>query len=130
MDEGEVPSGWKEAQIVPIHKKGNKAIMANFRPVTLTTATQIRTRTIMPNQHPAVWKSVRKMNLSCSLRMTQTFREIDEDEARHPFNQQALQQRIDRIAQWAHDWKMEINPTKSKVMHLGRRNPGLSYLAA
>ena len=37
MDEGEVPSGWKEAHIVPIHKKGNKAIniMANFCPVAL-----------------------------------------------------------------------------------------------
>ena len=28
-----------------------------------------------------------------------TFQEIDEDEAHHPFNQQALQQRIDQIAQ-------------------------------
>ena len=37
MDEGEVPKGWKEAHIVPIHKKGNKAIMANFRPVALTS---------------------------------------------------------------------------------------------
>ena len=37
MDEGEVPSRWKEAHIVPIHKKGSKAIMANFRPVALTS---------------------------------------------------------------------------------------------
>ena len=37
MDDGEVPSKWKEANIVPIHKKGNKAIMANFRPVALTS---------------------------------------------------------------------------------------------
>ena len=31
MDEGEVPSGWKEAHVIPIHKK------ANFRPVALTS---------------------------------------------------------------------------------------------
>ena len=37
MDEGEVPIKWKAAHIVPIHKKGNKAIMANFRPVALTS---------------------------------------------------------------------------------------------
>ena len=42
-------------------------------------------------------------------------------------NQQELQGRVDRIAQWAADWKMEINPSKSKVMHLGRNNPGLAY---
>ena len=27
----------------------------------------------------------------------------------------------------AHEWKMEINPLKSKIMHLGRNNPGFSY---
>ena len=37
MDEGEVPSGRKEAHNIPIHKKGNKAIMANFRPVAFTS---------------------------------------------------------------------------------------------
>lgn len=36
MDEGEVPRKWKEANIIPIHKV-NKAIMANFRPVALTS---------------------------------------------------------------------------------------------
>ena len=37
MEEGEVPSMWREAHIIPIHKKGSKAIMANFRPVALTS---------------------------------------------------------------------------------------------
>ena len=37
MDEGEVPSKWKEAHITPIHKKGNKAVMGNFCPVALTS---------------------------------------------------------------------------------------------
>ena len=37
MDEGEVPNKWKEAHVIPIHKKGNKAVMANFRPVALTS---------------------------------------------------------------------------------------------
>ena len=35
-----------------------------------------------------------------------------------------LQERIDKIAQWANDWKMEINPGKSKIMHMGKNNPG------
>ena len=37
IDEGEVPSQWKEAHIIPIHKGGSKAIMSNYRPVALTS---------------------------------------------------------------------------------------------
>ena len=37
LDEAEVPGLWKEAEIVPIHKGGSKAVMANFRPVALTS---------------------------------------------------------------------------------------------
>ena len=37
IDESEVPMQWKEAHIVPIYKSGSKAIMANFRPVALTS---------------------------------------------------------------------------------------------
>ena len=32
-----VPDRWKEAEIVPIHKGGSKAAMANFPPVALTS---------------------------------------------------------------------------------------------
>ena len=37
LEEGEVPKQWKQANIILIHKKGNKAIMINFRPVALTS---------------------------------------------------------------------------------------------
>ena len=59
---------------------------------------------------------------------TKTFQEIDSDVTQHPANQEALQSRIDRIAQWAQDWQMKINPFKSKIMHIGRNNPGLHYV--
>ena len=36
LDEACVPMQWKEANIVPIHKSGSKAVMGNFRPVALT----------------------------------------------------------------------------------------------
>ena len=58
---------------------------------------------------------------------TKTYQEVEEDASHHTSNQQAMQERVDRIAQWAEDWHMEINPTKSKVMHVGRNNPGLPY---
>ena len=58
---------------------------------------------------------------------TKTFQEIDQNVNKHDENQRELQERVDRIAQWATDWKMEINPVKSKVMHIGRNNPSLPY---
>ena len=58
---------------------------------------------------------------------SKTYQELEEDASHHPANQQALQERVDRIAQWAEDWQMEINPSNSKIMHVGRKNPGLPY---
>ena len=58
---------------------------------------------------------------------TKTFQEISANVSQHGSNQQELQCRIDKISQWARDWQMEINPSKSKVMHMGQDNPGLPY---
>ena len=59
---------------------------------------------------------------------TKAFREIGEEEEKQEEDQKALQSQIDNIAQWADSWRMEINPEKSKVMHMGRNNPCLPYL--
>lgn len=32
-----------------------------------------------------------------------------------------LQKDIDRLIQWSHDWQMEFNVEKCKVMHMGRK---------
>ena len=37
MEEAVVPEQWKNANIVPIHKKGSKSVMGNFWPVALTS---------------------------------------------------------------------------------------------
>ena len=37
LDEGTVPNDWKMANVSPIHKKGNKKLTSNFRPVSLTS---------------------------------------------------------------------------------------------
>ena len=58
---------------------------------------------------------------------TKTYQEIDDDVFQQPADQQALQSRVDRIAKWADDWRMEINSSKSKIMHVGRNNPRLPY---
>ena len=58
---------------------------------------------------------------------TKTFQEIYADPTRQAENQKELQECINKIAQWAVERRMEINPTKSKVMHIGKNNPGLPY---
>ena len=58
---------------------------------------------------------------------TKTYQRIDMEEGAQKEDQKEMQERIDRIAKWASDWRMMINPGKSKVIHLGKNNPGLSY---
>lgn len=58
---------------------------------------------------------------------TKTFQGIDLDAVGQAENQRLLQGRINSIAEWAEEWRMEINSTKSKIMHIGKSNPCLPY---
>ena len=252
LDDGEVPGQWKEAHIVPIHKGGSKAAMANFRPVALTsTICKVLEKIICaailcflstnnlitPQQHGfvrgrscqtnimlcleewtkmvdegkgvdvayfdyskafdkvshrllktkleaygirgkllawiAAWLADRQQRVvvgdakspwlevvsgttqgtvlgfllfliyindlprECSpgneslIKLladdTKTYQEIDTEKNKQAEGQREMQQRVDKIGQWARDWKMEINPDKSKIMHIGKNNPSLPY---
>ena len=37
MNESEIPSDWKRANVVPLFKKGNKNERQNYRPISLTS---------------------------------------------------------------------------------------------
>ena len=39
LDQGTVPKDWKQANIVPLHKKGDKSVVLNYRPISLTPIT-------------------------------------------------------------------------------------------
>ena len=58
---------------------------------------------------------------------TKSFQEIRGDPDQRGNDQQALQARIDRIALWANEWRMEIHPAKSKILHIGKNNPRMGY---
>jgi hypothetical protein len=34
LDEGKIPSLWKCANVTPVHKKGPKDVVSNYRPVS------------------------------------------------------------------------------------------------
>ncbi len=38
LSSGMVPSAWKHAHVVPIFKKGDRAVPANYRPVSLISS--------------------------------------------------------------------------------------------
>jgi len=50
MTEGEVPSTWKEGNIIPIHQKGNKTAVGNYRPVSLTSVVGRLMETLVRDQ--------------------------------------------------------------------------------
>ena len=37
MDEGLVPNSWKLANVTPVFKKGNRALVSNYRPIRFTS---------------------------------------------------------------------------------------------
>jgi hypothetical protein len=37
LAEGEIPSDWRDAHIVPVFKKGKKHLPSNYRPISLTS---------------------------------------------------------------------------------------------
>lgn len=252
LDEAEVPAQWKEANVVPIHKKGSKACMANFRPVALTSVSckvlerilcsaimgflttnnlisqqqhgflrgrscqtnillclekwteaidngksidvayfdyakafdkvshgllliklkaygidgallawltaylKERKQRVVVGDAKSPWLEVvsgttqgtvlgfllflifiNDLPSKCSpenesLVMlladdTKSFQEMGNEQEQQIRNQSELQERVNRIAEWASEWKMEINAQKSKVMHIGKNNPGLPY---
>ena len=38
-----------------------------------------------------------------------------------------LQDDLTKLVQWSHDWQMEFNIQKCKVMHMGQSNTGYKY---
>ena len=47
---GQIPSDWKTANVVPVHKKGDKSNIENYRPISLTSLVMKVMEKIMRNE--------------------------------------------------------------------------------
>lgn len=59
LKEGVFPSKWKEAHIVPIHKKGSKSDISNYRPISiLNTLGKVLEKIVLSNLYPTVARAI------------------------------------------------------------------------
>ena len=83
MKTGKVPSQWKASNVVPIHKKGDKSVIENYRPVSLLSCvSKIMERCIFNHIYPIVEPSLTKAqhgfmkNKSCTTQLLDMYHMI------------------------------------------------------
>jgi hypothetical protein len=50
-----IPSDWKRAMVVPIYKVGDRSVVTNYRPVSLTSAVRRQTEHVIAGYLRHVW---------------------------------------------------------------------------
>ena len=54
MQIGKLPDNWKKANVIPLHKKGPKNLVENYRPISLTS---IVCKTMEKFIRDIIWKN-------------------------------------------------------------------------
>jgi len=76
---GQLPDIWKVANVVPIHKKGNREDPGNFRPVSLTCIScKMLEHIVLSNMQKDLEKNYKQFRrgLSCTTQLVTTVNEI------------------------------------------------------
>jgi len=55
MNNGTLPADWKKAIVFPVHKGGNRSLVTNYRPVSLTSVVCKQIEHIRASQLRQVW---------------------------------------------------------------------------
>ena len=55
MNNGTLPADWKRAVVVPVHKEGDRSLVTNYRPVSLTSAVCKQMEHVMTSYLRQVW---------------------------------------------------------------------------
>jgi hypothetical protein len=56
MNNGTLPGDWKRATVVPIHKGGDRSLVTNYKPVTLTTVVCKQMEHVIASYLKQVWE--------------------------------------------------------------------------
>ena len=148
LQEGIVPVEWKEANIIPLFKKGSRNKSVNYRPVSLTSVTCKLLETII-RDHMMVssWKSVLSGVPQGSVLgpilflvyindleegVTGNILKFADDtklftKTKEIGDKQNLQDDIDKLVKWSEKWQMLFNFGKCKCLHIGPGNTSMNY---
>ena len=55
MNNGTLPGDWKRATVIPIHKGGNRSLVTNYRPVSLTSVVCKQMEHVIASYIRQVW---------------------------------------------------------------------------
>ena len=146
LAQGTVPDDWRQANVAPIFKKGEKYDAANYRPVSLTcicckTLEHIIVSNI--NKHLAFESILAdcqhgfRSQRSCETQLVQFFHDLVSNldcalfaddcvlyrNIESPTDCQILQDDLNSLAQWEADWQMKFNVAKCHSMRVTRHPP-------
>ena len=144
LEEGIVPSEWKEANITPLFKKGSRKKPEHYRPVSLTSVVcklletlirdhmvefLVKHKLINTSQHGFLKARSCLTNLLCFLEEitkwvddTKVFRKVTNDT-----DNQSLQDDLEKLVKWSEKWQMLFNFGKCKCIHIGHGNMDEEY---
>ena len=55
MNNGTLPGDWKTAMVIPIHKRGDRSLVTNYRPVSLTSVVCKQMEHVITSYLRQVW---------------------------------------------------------------------------
>jgi hypothetical protein len=56
MNNGTLPGDWRRAKVVPIHKEGDRSLVRNYRPISLTSVVCKQTEHVIASYLWQVWE--------------------------------------------------------------------------
>ena len=116
IESGTVPSRWKSANVCGVLKKGKKSHPSNYRPITLTCIGPLLFLTYI-NDLPNGLTSTVKLFTNDTLLYGVV---VDCDN---------LQDDLNKLEIWQHEWQMQFNPSKCNVICISnkQRPPERTY---
>ena len=151
LQDGQIPSDWRNADVAPVFKKGNRNLAENYRPVSLTCVcckllehiitSHIRTH-LDQHQILSTFQHGFRKFFSCETQLLVTIQDLlsyrDQNvqidmavldrPIRSSLDQEILQQDLTALERWGDTWGMKFNASKCNIMTISRsRSPFIHF---